>query len=225
MKNLYLRDADVLDMIAPAGGVTSGIPVLIGGIWGIPLVDAAEGEEFSLRVRGVFIVAKKTGEAWTQGQRLYWDDANSYLTTAAGSGTVFVGKAHVAAASDDTTGQVWPNHTGQNAGQALEATLTAPSGGVVAGTPLLIGNLLVLPLETVGETLPFRAQVGGIATMPILGTDTPGEGADLYWDDGNTRLTTTASTHKLHASALEAKESGPTTILVLLGAYSGTLTN
>ncbi|KAA0015496.1 DUF2190 family protein [Salinicola corii] len=35
-----------LTMIAPAGGVTSGIPVVLGALVLVPLDSAAEGEEF-----------------------------------------------------------------------------------------------------------------------------------------------------------------------------------
>lgn len=52
-KNFY-QDGEVLDLIAPAGGVKSGDPVRIGDINAVALVDAEEGEVFAGRVTGVF---------------------------------------------------------------------------------------------------------------------------------------------------------------------------
>lgn len=42
--------------------------------------------------------------------------------------------------------------------------------------------------------LSFRHGFRG--NLNILASDTPAVGAPLYWDAGNSRLTTTASTHK-----------------------------
>lgn len=44
-------------------------------------------------------------------------------------------------------------------------TLPAPTGGVTAGTPVLIGRLLVIPQNTVAQTLPFDGYVTGIHTV------------------------------------------------------------
>lgn len=82
--------------------------------------------------------------------------------------------------------------------------------GVVLGSkPIAIGDDYTLGLSGVYETA-------------ILGTDTPALGAQLYWDAGNNRLTTTASTHKTAGLAVAAKASGPTTILLDLNAAVST---
>jgi predicted RecA/RadA family phage recombinase len=85
--------------------------------------------------------------------------------------------------------------------------------GVVSGTkPIAIGD-------------DYTLQTSGIFEMPVLGTDTPAEGALLYWDATNNRCTTTASTHKSAGLAVAAKASGPTRMLVDLNASvaSGTI--
>lgn len=94
-----------LDLIAPSGGVTSGAPVKIGSIIAIPSTDAAEGETFNGDTEGCFEVPKATGQAWTQGATLYWDNTNSVFTTTATSNTK-AGVAIEAAASADATGKV-----------------------------------------------------------------------------------------------------------------------
>lgn len=65
MAKNYHQDGDVLDLIAPAGGVVSGEPVQIGTINAVALVDAAEGETFSARATGVFWLPAAAG--LTQG--------------------------------------------------------------------------------------------------------------------------------------------------------------
>ena len=89
--------------------------------------------------------------------------------------------------------------------------LTAPSA-VTSGTPYQIGDLFGVAVKSADSGATFPLAVEGVFSMTILGTDTPSEGQKLYWDNGNSRLTTTASTHKLVAHAVEAKGSGPTTI-------------
>ena len=42
-----MEDGNVLTLIAPAGGVQSGVPAVIGDLVVVPLVDAAEGEPFA----------------------------------------------------------------------------------------------------------------------------------------------------------------------------------
>lgn len=106
MKN-YVSDGHFLPLTAPAGGVTSGTPVLIGtNIFGVPVADAVAGDTFSLKVNGVFEnVAKDTAAAWAEGDLLYWDNtAKKFTKTSAGN--TKVGVAVVAALIADTTGTV-----------------------------------------------------------------------------------------------------------------------
>jgi predicted RecA/RadA family phage recombinase len=102
MKN-YVQDGDMLDLVAPSGGVVSGTAYLIGAILIVAAVSAAEGEAFAGATEGVYTLPKTTGEAWTQGAKLYWNDTTKKLTTTA-SGNTLVGVATAAAASADTSG-------------------------------------------------------------------------------------------------------------------------
>lgn len=85
-----------------------------------------------------------------------------------------------------------------------------------AGDPEVVGEIVGIHERTVavGEVAVLTRR--GRFTMVILGTDTPAQGAKLYYDNGNRRLTTTASTHKLAGWAALAKASGPTTIECIL---------
>lgn len=86
MKN-FVQHGDTLDLTAPAGGVVSGVAYLIGALFGVAVASAAVGETFPLRVVGIYTLPKATGEAWTEGAVLYWDNANKRLTTTAAGNT------------------------------------------------------------------------------------------------------------------------------------------
>jgi predicted RecA/RadA family phage recombinase len=99
-------------------------------------------------------------------------------------------------------------------------TLTAPSGGVVAGTAVLIANLLVIPQETVAQTLPFSGYVTGIHTM-VKATGTAWlEGQILYWDDTAKKVTTVSTSNYRIGCAAVAAASGDTSGTVRLNGVS-----
>jgi predicted RecA/RadA family phage recombinase len=95
MRN-FVQEGRSLDFTAPAGGVQAGVPVLIGNTLCVPATDAAEGETFVGWLQGVYDVSAAgaaNGQAWGQGQTLYWDNAAKVFTLTAAGNT----KAAVAA--------------------------------------------------------------------------------------------------------------------------------
>lgn len=103
----FLQTDENLTFTAPAGGVTVDVPVLIGSLLIIPAVTAAAGDSFAGLVEGVFTDMPKTaGNAWTEGQLLYWDSAAGSFDTAQSATARRVGVAMLAAAAADTTGTV-----------------------------------------------------------------------------------------------------------------------
>lgn len=102
MKN-FVQQGDNLTLTAPYA-LASGAAALVGSIFGVASADAAIGAPVVLVTRGVFTLPKATGEAWTPGAKLYWDNTNKRLTTTA-SGNTHVALATAAAASGDTSGQ------------------------------------------------------------------------------------------------------------------------
>ena len=101
MKN-FVQQGDNLTLVAPYA-VSSGGGFLVGSIFAIASADAASGAPVVGVTRGVFVLSKATGEAWTVGVKLYWDNTNKRLTTTA-SGNTLVAVATVAAQSGDTSG-------------------------------------------------------------------------------------------------------------------------
>ena len=113
----YERPGEELEFTAPAGGVTSGTGVKIGDILVIATTTAAAGERFlGLRV-GVVEHAKLSAQAWTEGQRVLWDDVNKRFTTVT-TGNFIAGAAAAAAANPSATGKVLLYGTSLGAAQA-----------------------------------------------------------------------------------------------------------
>jgi len=102
---LSQADADVMQYVAPTGGVTKGVPVLIGGLFVIPADTALATATFRGKIGGAFTVAKATSETWAQEQPLFWDQTNARATVDSTVGFP-IGTAAIAALSADTTGIV-----------------------------------------------------------------------------------------------------------------------
>ena len=80
MKN-YGSAGDILTFVAPSGGVTSGVPVIIEDTFCVPLSDAAEDAAFSATVTGVIQdLDKATGFEATVGRLAYWNMTSENVT-------------------------------------------------------------------------------------------------------------------------------------------------
>ena len=103
MKN-FVQKGEIVTISAPYA-LSSGDPALVGSLFGIAATDAASGAEVEALTVGVFHLPKKTGEAWTTGGKVYWDDTARECTTTVTDNSL-VGTAMTAAASAATTGVV-----------------------------------------------------------------------------------------------------------------------
>lgn len=116
MKN-FVQPGDVLEFIAPAGGVTAGTGVKMGDILVIATTTAAAGDKFNGVRIGVVDHAKLSAQAWTEGQRVLWDDTNKRFTTVT-TGNFIAGAAAAVAANPSATGKVLLFGTSLGAAQA-----------------------------------------------------------------------------------------------------------
>lgn len=83
-----------------------------------------------------------------------------------------------------------------------DLTLTAPTGGVVSGTPVQIGQLLVVPTISAAQTKPFSCKTRGVfENMTKTAGQTWAEGQPLFWT--GSAFTTTAGTN-LHVGCAAA---------------------
>jgi predicted RecA/RadA family phage recombinase len=133
-----------------------------------------------------------------------------------------LGRASSAAQPSKLKEQTTMSTTFIQAGEVM--TFTAPTGGVTAGTPVLIGGLLVVPRETVAQTLPFDGDAEGVHALPKADSQAWTEGAVIYWDNAAKNCTTvsTANYRVGVAAAAVASTAGLTTGLVRLNGVGVT---
>jgi predicted RecA/RadA family phage recombinase len=106
MKN-FIQPGNVITVTAPAGGVLSGAGLLVGSLFGIANGKAAQDEDVELSLTGVYALPKVSAQAWTQGAKIYWDNATKLATTAAAAGAnALIGVATKAAANPSAEGEV-----------------------------------------------------------------------------------------------------------------------
>lgn len=108
MGTSYLQPGDVLQLTAPTGGVTKGVPCIIGAHVVIPLDTVAQTLPFRGMINGVHSAPKAPSQAWTEGQAVYYDDTNKRFSNVATVGFFRAGIAieAVAGGAGDTTGKV-----------------------------------------------------------------------------------------------------------------------
>ncbi len=101
MKN-FVEAGKSITVPAPAGGTVSGKMVIIGSLFGIASVTAAETVPVALQTEGVFAYPKTAALAVAVGDKLYYDATNDVLNKTA-SGNKLVGVAVEAAADAAAT--------------------------------------------------------------------------------------------------------------------------
>lgn len=100
-------------------------------------------------------------------------------------------------------------------GEVLE--FTAPTGGVVAGTALKIGTMIVVPMFSAAQTLKFQAAVCGVYTLAKATGTAWTEGINVYFDTATGNFVTAQSATASRAGwAVGAAASGDATALVKL---------
>jgi len=110
--------------------------------------------------------------------------------------------------------------TFQQPGETL--TFIAPTGGVVAGTGVKIGDILVIPTISAAQTLPFTGQRTGIVEHAKLSAQAWTEGQQVNWDDTNKRFTTvTTGNYRAGVAAAVASNPSATGKVVLAGVNLG----
>lgn len=100
-----VQEGNYLEFVAPSPGVTAGTGVKMGDILVIALDTAATGVKFRGQRTGVVEHAKLSAQAWTEGQRVHWDDTNKRFTTVT-TGNFTAGAALAVAANPSATGKV-----------------------------------------------------------------------------------------------------------------------
>jgi predicted RecA/RadA family phage recombinase len=95
-------------------------------------------------------------------------------------------------------------------------TFIAPSGGVTSGTPVQIGQLLVVPIADAAQGDKFAGITSGVISYAKTSAQAWTEGALVYWDATPGEFTTTATGNLLVGVAYEAAVNPSSTGKVLL---------
>lgn len=102
MATNYVRDGDVLPLVAPSGGVTAGVGYVIGAIFAVATKAAAATETFVGQCEGVVALAKSGSLTWTQGEKVFWDDTAKACKKTS-TGYFLIGTAIDVVVAGDTT--------------------------------------------------------------------------------------------------------------------------
>lgn len=89
---------------------------------------------------------------------------------------------------------------------------------ITSGQVVLIGVRIGVALAAIANGSTGPLQVTGVFTIAKLSTDVVAQGAALYWDNSNSRLTTTASGNTLAGYATAAAGNGATTVNIKINA-------
>ena len=86
-------------------------------------------------------------------------------------------------------------------------TFTAPAGGVTAGTPVLIGSLLVIPQNTASQGAEFEGMAVGVHRLSKTSAQSWAEGDKVYWNTSTDLADNVATTGPLIGVALAVADN------------------
>lgn len=134
MASNYIQEGDVLTLAAPYN-VTSGQGAQVGSQFAVALQDTLSTVSGEFATGGVWSLAKTSAQAWTVGQKIYWDNSNKRCDSD-GTVGILIGVATAVAANPSSTGNVKLNEAvaaTSEGPQAAEADLTGTLTGTVNG--------------------------------------------------------------------------------------------
>jgi predicted RecA/RadA family phage recombinase len=100
------HESNVVEFINGGSDIPSGQGVVIATGVGMASDLIKAGKTGTVMLTGQHKVPKQTGQAWTAGGKIYFNNSSKEFNTTAGGNTL-AGWAYRAAASGDTTGYVY----------------------------------------------------------------------------------------------------------------------
>jgi predicted RecA/RadA family phage recombinase len=179
MKN-YEGDWQERTAVAPEGGVTSGVPIVIGDTFGIPNQTALEGESFTLVVAGRFRLPKSDEVAFDDGVSAYWDEVAGEVTD--DNSKLPIGTTYEEAAEEATDVGVTVLPASVN---DLELTGKADLSTLIARIALPVADLAAL--KAVAEA---NLQNGALYLCATLGLYRYASASEAAGDDTDTVVPT-----------------------------------
>lgn len=93
-----------------------------------------------------------------------------------------------------------------------------PAAQRLAGAMTLIGTRVGVAVADVAASTPGVFAIEGVYTITKLTSDVVAQGALLYWDNTNLRLTTTSAGNTLAGFAFAAASGTDTTVQIKINA-------
>lgn len=144
----FIQPGDTVTLTAPSGGVVSGTGYLIGSLFVVACHSADAGASFEGQVSGVFTLPKADSQAWTEGQKIYWNDlaagsGGQVCTNVATAGQLIgVATAAVAVTGGLVTGRVRLNGIAPATAEGPQATIAALTFGTAVAAATANGVLV-----------------------------------------------------------------------------------
>jgi predicted RecA/RadA family phage recombinase len=89
MAKTFLQEADLVTVVAPVGGTTAGVGILIGdNLFGVALDTVLAGAKVQIAVKGVWTMAKEA-VAFAPGATVFWNAANKTVDDASAKAVGF----------------------------------------------------------------------------------------------------------------------------------------
>ncbi len=98
----------------------------------------------------------------------------------------------------------------------IALTLTAPYALATSGLMFKVGSIIAIAQSAAAISTTVVGVVEGVFDIPKLSTDVVTQGATLYWDDTNKRLTLTSAGNTKAGYATAAAGNGVTTVSIRL---------
>ncbi|MFN3076654.1 MAG: DUF2190 family protein [Alphaproteobacteria bacterium] len=180
MKN-FVQEGERLTVAAPSA-LTSGQPFMVGStLFGVASGAAAQGDDVVMMTEGVFDLPKVSAQAWSAGDRVYWDAGASKLTNV-NAGDPLAGIAVAAAANPSATGRVLLGDAvhivrptvlcGRLADVSTAAStfVVAPHAGTITGLKTVLEGAITVADAAVALKLGGVAVTNGAVTVAHAGS-------------------------------------------------------
>lgn len=170
--NNYIQPGVVLTLAAPYDR-TSGQGAQVGSLFGVAAGDVLSGADGQFQVEGVFTLAKTSAQAWTQGQKIFWDNSNKRCDSDSTVG-MLIGVAAEVAANPSSTGAVRLNGSSPataEGAQGAVADLTDNSGGAAADGTIGVVTAATALTDNGGGTADATV---ALQAEPVTLTDSTG---------------------------------------------------
>lgn len=182
----YAKPMGILDYTAVTAVEAGTIVLLASGRAGIVQTDLAAGELGSVQDTGIINATVDTNVVWSDGEEIWWDDANNTAVVAgAATATFRLGLAIGAKVAGVLIGQVELNGRPgpmklvtvadsvaltASAAETILATYSIPANSLKQGQVLAFIAALIATATNATDTFQFRVRLGGLTGTVVADT-------------------------------------------------------